>query len=129
MSYLIQNLKYFPVTLDTLTICLSDCQISGSSTLKETCAADGSTVLTGIWKQGSRIKLKGRLSPDISPEQVLLHLTQNMLVSQTFTLGSLSFSNARLCGYTLSEQQNTPELSLLFYCPQNPQLIQEEPPI
>ncbi|MBR1527942.1 MAG: hypothetical protein IJ642_01420 [Oscillospiraceae bacterium] len=127
MSYLIQKRKYFPVTFDTLTIFLSDYQISGSSTLKESCTADGSAVLTAYWKQGSRLKLKGKLSPDLSPEQVLLHLLQNMLTPQTFTLGSLSFSNARLCGYTLAEQQDTPELSLLFYCPEAPSLIQEEP--
>lgn len=126
MNYLIQELKNFPVTLGSLTLYLSGCQLSGSSTLKESGTADGSTVLTGYWKQGCRLKLKGKLSPNLTTEQIILQLTQTMLVRQNFILGSLSFPDSMLCGYTLSEQQDTPELSLLFYCPASPVPVQEE---
>ncbi len=128
MNYLIQKLKNFPVTFGSLTLFLSGCQFSGSSTLKESGTADGTTVLSGYWKQGCRLKLKGKLPPETSPEQVILHLTENMLVPQDFVLGSLSFPDAMLCGYTLTEQQDTPELSLLFYCPSSPLPVQEENP-
>ena len=125
MNYLIQELNYFPVTLGSLTLYLSGCQLSGSSTLKEAGTPDGSAVLAGYWKQGCRLKLKGKLSPQFTTEQIILHLTQNMLVQQNFVLGKLSFPDSMLCGYTLSEQQDTPELSLLFYCPASPILVQE----
>lgn len=125
MSYILQELKCFPISLGGLTICLSGYQLSGSSTLKEAGAADGSVVLSGYWEQGIRLKLKGRLSPDHSPENVILALTQNMLIAQTCTIGKLSFQNAMLCGYTLSDQQDTPEIQLLFYCPENP-ILQED---
>lgn len=124
MSYVIQNLKTFPIVLGNVTIYLSGCQFSASSTLKETGTADGSFVLAGYWKQGCRIKLTGKLPPDISPEQVIYQLTQIMHVKQTVTLGKLSYTNAMLCGYTLTEKQDVPELSVLFYCPENPTLIQ-----
>ncbi|MBE6875139.1 MAG: hypothetical protein E7496_00165 [Ruminococcus sp.] len=120
MSYIIQNLKQFPVTFGTLTLYLSGYQLSGSSTLRETGASDGSAVLAGYWPQGIRLKLKGKLPPDITPEQAVYALSQNLLAEQTLTLGTLSFQNARLCGYTVSDQQDTPELILLFYCPKNP---------
>ncbi|MBR1555903.1 MAG: hypothetical protein IJ644_11015 [Oscillospiraceae bacterium] len=124
MSYIIQNLKQFPVTFGTLTLYLSGYQLSGSSTLKETGASDGSSVLAGYWPQGIRLKLKGKLAPDVTPEQTVYALSQNLLSQRTLTLGTLSFQNARLCGYTVSDQQDTPELLLLFYCPENPTLIQ-----
>ena len=125
MSYVVQNLKTFPVILGNITIYLSGCQLSASSTLKEAGTADGSCVLTGYWPQGCRIKLNGRLTPDVQPETVIYQLTQMMLLKQTVTLGKLSYTNAMLCGYTLSEKQDVPELSILFYCPDNPVLIQE----
>ncbi len=126
MSYIIQKSKRFPVTLGTLTIYLSGYQLSGSSTLKETGAADGALVLAGCWGQGMRLKLKGRISPDYSAEQIISALAENLLVKQNIALGTLTFQNAMLCGYTLAEQQDIPELSLLFYCPSNPVLPQEE---
>lgn len=120
MSYIIQNLKQFPVTFGTLTLYLSEYQLSGNSTLTETGASDGSAVLAGYWLHGIRLKLKGKLPPDISPEQAVYTLSQNLLAEQTLTLGTLSFQNARLSGYTVSEQQDTPEILLLFYCPKKP---------
>ena len=126
MSYVIQNLKHFPVTFGTLTVYLSGYQLSGSSTLKETGASDGSAVLAGYWPHGSRLKLKGKLPPDITPEQVIYALSQNLLTAQNLVLGNLTFQNARLCGYTVSDQQDTPEILLLFYCPQTPSLTEEE---
>jgi len=125
LSYVVQNLKAFPVILGNFTVCLSGCQLSASSTLKESGTADGSFVLSGYWKQGFRLKLTGKLPPDIPPEQVIFQLSQIMLVKQTVTLGKLSYTNAMLCGYTLSEKQDIPELSVLFYCPDAPALIEE----
>ena len=128
MSYLLQNLRQFPVHLGTITIYLSGCQISGTSTIKETGTSDGSLALAGCWPQGSRLKLKGKLPPDISPEKIIYYLTQIMLLKQTITLGKLSYPNAMLSGYPLSEQQDTPELTMLFYCPENPSLLEVNDP-
>jgi hypothetical protein len=128
MNCIIQKLKDFPVTIGTVTLHLSGCQISGSSTLKESGTADGDFILSGYWKQGSRLKLKGRLSPADSPEQILIQLVTNLLQKRTLILGNLSFTNAMLCGYTLSEQQDIPEVSLLFYCPDTPTLIEVHAP-
>lgn len=124
MSYVVQNVKAFPVILGNVTIYLSSCQFSASSTLKEAGTADGSFVLAGYWKQGCRIKLNGKLTPDIQPEQAMFLLTNMMHVKQTVTLGKLSYTNAMLCGYTLTEKQDIPELSIIFYCPDNPTFIQ-----
>lgn len=124
MSYLIQQLKSFPVTLGELTIYLSGFQLSGSSTLRESGTADGSLVLSGCYEQGIRLKLKGKLSPDIPPEEVIQAFTQNMLIAQSLTLGKLIFQNAMLSGYTLTAQQDVPEIQLLFYCPEKP--VQED---
>ena len=128
MSYIIQNLKSFPVTIGTLTVYLSGCQISGSSTIKESGTADGSFVVSGYWQQGSRLKLKGKLAPSVAPEQVIIQIFQNMMQKRTLLLNTLSFTNAMLCGYTLSEQEDTPELTLLFYCPDTPTLIEVNAP-
>ncbi len=122
MNYLIQNLKSFPLTFGNLTLCLSGYQLSETSALSESGAADGSSVLSGYWKKGCRLKLKGRLSPSYTPETVIFTLAQNMLTEQTLSLGSLSFSHALLCGYSVTEQQDTPELVLLFYCPESPSI-------
>ena len=120
MSYIIQNLKQFPVTFGTLTLYLSGYQLSETSAVREAGAADGTNVLAGFWKKGCRLKLKGKLAPSHTPETVISALAQNMLAEQTLSLGSLSFANAMLCGYSVTEQQDTPELILLFYCPKNP---------
>lgn len=125
MSYVIQKLKEFPVQFGSLILFLSGYQLSGNSTIRENGTPDGKTVLSGYWGHGIRLKLKGRISPDQSIEKIILALSQNLLKEQNFILDKLSFQNAMLCNYTLTDEQDTPEISLLFYCPENP-VIQEE---
>ena len=128
MSYLIQKLKGFPITFGTLTLSLSGYQLSETSAIREAGAADGATVLAGFWKKGCRLKLKGKLAPSHTSETVISTLAQNMLAEQTLSLGSLSFTHAMLCGYSVTEQQDTPELILLFYCPESPTVQEESAP-
>ena len=85
-------------------------------------------MVSGYWQQGSRLKLKGKLAPSVAPEQVIIQIFQNMMQKRTLLLNTLSFTNAMLCGYTLSEQEDTPELTLLFYCPDTPTLIEVNAP-
>lgn len=127
MSFVIQNLKKFPVQIGELIINLSGYQISESSSLKESGTADGSNILTGCWEKGMRLKLDGKIAPDKTPEQVIYALSQAMLVSQEFAIRDLVFYDAMLCGYTVKENQETPEISLLFYTNKKPVLMQDNP--
>ena len=67
MNLVLQSLRSFPVTIGELTLYLSEYQISETATLKESGTAGGSLVLSGCWPKGSRISLKGKLSPSLSP--------------------------------------------------------------
>ena len=127
MSFVIQNLKKFPVQIGDLVIYLSGYQISQSSSLKESGTADGSNVLTACWEMGTRIKLKGKIAPDKTPEQVIYALSQAMLVSQNVAIRNLLFQDAMLCGYTVLENQEMPEISFIFYTNQKPILMQDQP--
>ncbi|MDE6657188.1 MAG: hypothetical protein K2J88_01220 [Oscillospiraceae bacterium] len=126
MSFVMQNLKKFPVQIGDLLIDLSGYQISQSSSLKESGTTDGSNLLTACWEMGIRIKLKGKIVPSQTPEQVIYALSQAMLISQNFAIRDLLFSNAMLCGYTITENQEIPEISLLFYTNQKPVLMQDD---
>lgn len=127
MSFLIQHLKNFPVQIGDILIYLSGYQISQSSSLKESGTTDGENLLTACWETGIRLKLKGRIAPNKTPEQVIYALTQAMLTSQNLVLQNLRFPDAMLCGYTVADNQETPEISVLFYINQKPVPVQNEP--
>ena len=126
MSLILQTLKNFPVTIGNLTLYLSGFQMTENSALSESGTADGSTVLSGYWPKGIRLTLKGRIAPAFSAEEILYTLSQNMLTEQILNIRNLQFQKAMLCGYTLSENQDTPELSLIFYSSAKPLLLLEE---
>jgi len=125
MNLVLQSLRSFPVTIGELTLYLSEYQISETATLKESGTAGGGLVLSGCWPKGSRISLKGKLSPSLSPQTVIYTLSQALLTEQILLIQNLKFQNAMLCDYTVTENQDTPEIALLFFSAQKPLLILE----
>ena len=124
-NYLLQEMKSFPVSFGELELFLSGFQLSGSASLKETGAANGETILSGFWKKGTRLKLTGNLPPDLQTEKLIQALNNYMLEKTNFTLGKLTFPNAMLCSYLLTDGQDIPEIQLIFYCPEKPVLLEE----
>ena len=125
MNYLIHQLKQFPVTFGNLTVYLSGYQLSETSTVQEAGTSAGNPVLSACWNHGSRLKLTGKISSQQSVSSLIAVLSQNMLTRQTLTLENLQFVNAMLCSYSVTEQQETPEVILLFYCPESPVIPEE----
>lgn len=122
MSFQLRNPDYFPIQIGELLIYLSDYQISESSSLKESGTADGNVILTSCFEMGIRLKLKGKLAPAHTPEQVISTLSGNMLCSQDLYIRDLIYPDAMLCGFTVSENSEMPDISLIFYCHQKPVL-------
>ncbi len=124
MSFILQNLKSFPVAIGQMLLYCSSYQITETSHLQESGTASGGNVLAGAWPKGIRITLKGRLT--ISPEQVIYTLSQAMLTEQILSLTEIKFEHAMLCSYTISDQQEIPEMTLVFYSHEKPVLIPQE---
>ncbi|MDE5768488.1 MAG: hypothetical protein K2H82_03805 [Oscillospiraceae bacterium] len=126
MSFQLCDPVFFPVQIGDFVIYLSEYQITQSSSLKESGSVDGNVILTSCVSLGSRLKLKGKLAPMLSPDQVIATLSGRMLHPENLQIRNLTFPGAMLCSFTVGENSEMPDISLVFYCNQKPVLPTEE---
>lgn len=126
MSFQLCDPVFFPIQIGDFIIYLSEYQITQSSSLKESGSADGNVVLTSCVSLGSRLKLKGKLAPTLPPDQVITALSGKMLCAENLKIRNLTFPDAMLCSFTVGENSELPDISLVFYCNQKPVLPAEE---
>lgn len=122
MSFQLCDPAFFPVQIGDFVMYLSEYQITQSSSLKEAGSADGNPILTACVSLGSRLKLKGKLAPSLPAEQVITALSDRMLCPDDLQIRNVTFPGAMLCSFTVGENSELPDISIVFYCNQKPVL-------
>lgn len=123
---ILQPPKGFPVTVGGIALYLSSYKIVGVCVLREQCTADNLAGVTASYPKGTRLTMQGRLAPSEDPSAVTAALAQRLAdgTLEDVRVKGLVLAQARLCGYTVTEGQNVPEVTLLFYTAQTPALAE-----
>jgi hypothetical protein len=126
-SISLHSLQSYPVTVNGLTLLLSGWQAVGSCVLREEGTAEGNAALTSAYPKGTRLTLRGKLTPvttGVRAAAAFAEMLQNGTV-QDVTVQTLCFPAARLCGYTVREEQELPEAVLVFFVSDTPVLTEK----
>ncbi len=125
---ILQPLKSFPVTVCGVTLYLSAYKTAGTCVLKEQCTADNLAAVTASFPKGTRLTMEGKLAPaqDAAAVTAALAKQLNDGTQEDVTVRGLVFSQARLCGYTVSENRTDTAVTLVFYTAASPTLAQED---
>ncbi len=116
MPYQFDNGRDIPVTLGTLVLHLTGYRLSGSSILHEDGTADGTSAVTAAYPRGTRMTLRGQLSPlvDTAAAAVALDTLLRAQTASDLTVGGLCLPGARVLAYTLEADAGAPVLSVVF---------------
>ena len=117
MNVHVKQLQNFRVLVGNVILYMSEYKIVSGCTLSEQGTASGAGTVTACFPKESRITLKGKLPPSVDMMYLAreLDVVLHSGVTRALLLGGLSFYGARLIGYTFSEGEDFPELTLLFY--------------
>ncbi len=124
---ILQPPKGFPVTVGGITLYLSSYKIVGVCVLKEQCTADNLAGVTASYPKGTRLTMQGKLAPSENSSAVTAVLAQRLADGslEDVNVQGLVFTQARLCGYTITEGQSAPEVILQFYTAKTPTLAED----
>lgn len=124
----LRSLRRFPVTIGGITLCMSSCRTVGVSVIREQCTADNLAAVTASYPKGTRVTLEGWLAPAQDVQAVIAALAARLFdaVEEDVTVRGLCFQNARLCAYTVNENQEHTAVTLTFYSPLAPVLAEVE---
>ena len=125
---ILQPLKSFPVRVCGVTLYLSAYKTVGACVLKEQCTADNLAAVTASFPKGTRLTMEGKLAPKQDAAAVTAALAKqlNDAVQEDVAVRGLVFPQARLCGYTVSENQTDTAVTLMFYTADAPELAEVE---
>ena len=118
----LRPIRRFPVTVGGITLYLSSCRTVGTSVLREQCTADNTAAVTASCPKGTRVTLEGWLAPAQDAQTVIAALAARLfdVSEEDMTVCGLCFQNARLCAYTVNENQEHTAVTLTFYSPLAP---------
>lgn len=124
----LRPIRRFPVTIGGITLYLSSCRTVGVSVLREQCTADNLAAVTASYPKGTRVTLEGWLAPAQDAQAVIAALAARLFDAseEDVTVRGLCFQNARLCGYTVNENQEHTAVTLTLYTPLAPVLAEVE---
>ena len=121
-----QSPRSCPVAFGNVTFYLTSYQISGIRTIAEAAAASGKTTITENRQKGTRITLKGKLSPDIPVSDAAAALAASLHsgTEQNVVLEGLRIPSAVLCQYAVSAVSAGTDVMMILYTAEV--LIKEE---
>lgn len=113
----LRPIRRFPVTIGGITLYLSSCRTVGASVLREQCTADNTAAVTASYPKGTRVTLEGWLAPMQDAAAVIAALAARLsdASEEDVTVCGLCFQSARLCGYSVNENQEHTAVTLTFY--------------
>ncbi len=114
----------FPVSFGTVELYLQSYEIKGACALTERVTADNLPALTASYPKGTRLTMRGTLSPLQDAGEVIVLLAEYLqdAVQQDVNFGTLTFKGARLCNYQAKEEDGAVRVMVQFYCEQVPQM-------
>ena len=113
----LRSTQDFAVTFGTLTLHLSEYQITGGCLLREQGTADGDAAVSAFYPKGTRITLKGKLAPpytETAAVSAALDAAVRSGITRTVYLNTLRCQGMRLIGYTVGLRDITAEVTLVF---------------
>lgn len=124
----LRPIRRFPVTIGGITLYLSSCRTVGVSVIREQCTADNTAAVTASYPKGTRVTLEGWLAPAQDAQAVIAALAARLFDAseEDVTVRGLCFQKARLCGYTVNENQEHTAVTLTLYTPLAPVLAEVE---
>lgn len=129
MTYL-KAMQHFDVRFGELVLHLHEYQITGGCLLHEQGTAEGNAAVTSVFPKGTRIVLKGKLSPpqdNFAAAGAALDAAVRSGLPRTVRLGTLQCSGLRLIGYTMGLHDITAEVTLVFYTQTPLEALEELP--
>ncbi len=109
--------KGYPAAFGTVQLTLQAYEVKGSCVLTERGTADGLPALTASYSRGTRLTLRGSLSPVQSAAEVTAALAKELRdgTARNMTVEGLVFFGARLCAYQVSDEGERARAELQFY--------------
>ncbi len=115
---------HYPVSFGAVELYLQSYEIKGACVLTERMTADNQPALTASFPKGTRLTMRGILSPLQDAGEVIVQLAAYLqgAVLQDVAFGSLTIKGVRLCNYQVTEEDGAARVMVQFYSEQAPQL-------
>lgn len=125
---ILQPMQCCPVEIGGVKLYLSGWKTTGVRMLKEQCTFGNAAAVTASYSKGTRLTMEGRISPKQDAALVTAALAKRLYdgTQEDVQVQGLVFPASQLCAYTLTQKDNTAELTLQFCTSEVPVMAQEE---